>query len=126
MMTEDDVWVDLVVSMLSVNSYPLDRAYGLLNGLRRERLTDPEELAKRSPPELYVKLIAAGYNRGEFITYLVAERLSSLGAFAKANGIKKCEALIRGSDVAALNELLLSINGIGPAVIRNFRTLRHV
>ena len=122
----DDPWGDLVISMLSVNGFPLERAYGLLKQLSAEQLTNPQELSKRTAPELFAKLIAAGYNRGEFMTYLFAERLSSLGSFAKQHGIAECENIIRGQDVAALEKLLLSVNGIGPVVMRNFRLLRQI
>jgi hypothetical protein len=124
--SDSDLWADLVVSILSVNRFPLDRAFDLLQQLRAEQLTDPEELSKRTIPELYAKLITAGYNRGEFMTYLFAERLSSLGTFAKEHGIANCEKVISGHDVAALETLLLGVKGIGPAVIKNFRTLRQV
>ena len=126
MASDDDPWGDLVVSILSVNRFPLDRAYALLERLRAEQLTDPEELSKRSAPELYAKLIAAGYDRGEYMTYLFAERLSCLGAFAKQHGITEFEKIMVSQDVAALHKLLLSVSGIGPVVIQNFRVLRHL
>lgn len=123
--SDSDLWSDLVISILSVNRFSLEKAYGLLKQLRAEQLTDPEELSKRTAPELYRRLMAAGYDRGEFMTYLFAERLSSLGAFAKQHGIVQCERVMRGHDVAALEKLLLSIDGIGPVVVKNFRTLRQ-
>src|SRR4029453_12840770 len=98
----DEPWSDLVVSILAVNSFSLERTFSLLEKLHSEKLTDPEELSARTPPELYVRLIAAGYNRGEFMTYLFAERLSSLGAFAKSYGIAECEAVLKGRDAKAL------------------------
>ncbi len=122
--SEDDPWGDLVVSMLAANRFPLDRAYGLLKQLRSEELTNPDALSRSTPPELYAKLISAGYDRGEFLTYLFAERLTSLGTFAKTHGIAECEKVMRGPNVAALKELLLSVNGIGPVVIENFLLLR--
>ena len=122
----DDPWSDLVVSMLSVNQFPLERAYALLPGLQSEKLTDPAELSKRTPPEIYAKLIAAGYNRGEFMTYLFAERLVSLGTFVQSAGIANCETVMKGHDARALEKLLLPINGIGKVVMENLFLLRKI
>jgi len=125
MNSESNPWDDLVVSILAVNRFDLERAYGLLKQLRTQRLTDPEELSRRTLSELYSKLVTAGYNRGEFMTYLFAERLSSLGAFAKQRGIAECEKVMTSNNVGALEELLLSVKGIGPIVVKNYRTLRQ-
>lgn len=123
--SDDDPWSDLVVSILSVNSFPVERTYALLDRLRAEKLTDPENLSQQTAPGLYSKLVAAGYDRGEFMTYLFAERLSSLGAFAKTFGISECEKVMKSRDAKAINSMLLSVKGIGPAVMQNFLFLRQ-
>jgi hypothetical protein len=123
---EDDPWSGLVVAILSVNSFPVDRTWALLDRLRAEKLTDPANLSQQTAPGLYSKLVAAGYDRGEFMTYLFAERLSSLGAFTKAFGIAECEKVIKGRDANAIKAMLLAVNGIGPAVMRNFFFLRQI
>jgi len=122
---EDDPWSDLVVAILSVNSFPVERTYALLDRLRAEKLTDPAHLSQQTAPALYSKLVAAGYDRGEFMTYLFAERLSSLGAFAKAVGIAECEKVMKSRDANAIKSMLLSVKGIGPAVMHNFLFLRQ-
>ncbi len=43
--TQDDPWEDLILSILSVNSFPLERTYALANGLRNQGLFDPRPLA---------------------------------------------------------------------------------
>ena len=47
----DEPWADLVIAILSVNSFAVERTYALLPQLRGAKLTDPEELAQRSAPE---------------------------------------------------------------------------
>jgi len=123
---EDDPWSDLVVSILSVNNFPVERVYALLDRLRAEKLTDPENLSQQTAPALYAKLVVAGYDRGEFMTHLFAERLSSLGAFAKAFGIAECEKVLKGRNANAIKAMLLPVNGIGPAVMRNYFFLREI
>ena len=60
------------------------------------------------------------------MTYLFAERLASLGTFAKRNGIANCETVMKGHDARALENLLLPINGIGKTVLENFFVLRKI
>ena len=41
MVDETDPWADLVVAMLSVNSFPLDRSYQYFGGLEDEGMAEP-------------------------------------------------------------------------------------
>ena len=122
----DSPWDDLVVSILAVNQYTLERTYPLLQGLRREKLTDPLTLGNSEPEQIQNKLRAAGCDRGLFMTKLFAERLSALGAFVKTRSISECEGILRGSDSEAIGKLLLPVKGIGPVVLRNFALLRNI
>jgi hypothetical protein len=119
----DSPWDDLVVSILAVNQYSLERTYALLQGLRREKLTDPPSLGHWEPHEIEARLRAAGCDRGRFMTTLFAERLSALGALIRAKGITECERILRSTDAKAIEALLLPVKGIGPVVLRNFYTL---
>jgi hypothetical protein len=75
----DDAWLDLVVALLAVNQYSVDKAYALAGDLRKTGLTDPRKLAKWSTTEIEAKLMAAGYERGAFMNALFSERLAALG-----------------------------------------------
>lgn len=121
---QDDPWVDLVVSILSVNQYSLERTYGALEGLRRENLTEPSTLARSDTDEIERRLVAAGCDRGKFMTKLFSVRLASLGVAVEALGIPKCTRILQSSDRKAISDLLMPVNGIGPKVIRNFLMLR--
>lgn len=124
--THQSPWSGLVISILSVNHFPVERTVALLPQLQSEKLTDPEELSMRTAPEIYAKLVNAGYDRGDFLTHLFAERLVSLGVFAKEHGIAACEPVMNGTDEKAIENLLLPIKGIGPTVLRNFRLLKNI
>jgi hypothetical protein len=39
-----DCWTDLIVSILSVNNFSVERAYALVDGLRNNGLIDPSML----------------------------------------------------------------------------------
>lgn len=122
----DSPWDDLVVSILAVNQYTLERTYPLLQGLRREKLTDPPSLGRWESQEIETKLRAAGCDRGPFMTKLFAERLSALGALVRTKRVIDCEEILRSKDARAIEALLLPVKGIGPVVLRNFYTLRDI
>jgi hypothetical protein len=122
----DDPWEDLVISILSVNQYSLERTYRSIDGLRKEGLFDPGCLLKLAQTEIVERLRSAGCDRGTFMTNLFALRLTSLGALIASRGIEDCAKVISGRDPRAIEELLLPVNGIGPKVISNFYSLREI
>ena len=119
-----DPWQDLVVSILSVNQYSLERTYTCVSGLRKQGLFEPIKLGQWSPSDIVEKLRSAGCDRGPFMTSLFAQRLANLGALIKSKGADRCTRVIAGTDVQAIEGLLLPVNGIGPRVLANFRLLR--
>lgn len=122
----DRPWDDLVISILSVNQYSLERTYGSLLALREQQVTDPLSLAQWSSQEIERRLRAAGCDRGEFMTRLFAERLSALGVLVRTKGIDECDKIIAGRDARAIEALLLPVKGIGPVVLRHFYSLRKI
>jgi hypothetical protein len=67
----------LLVSVLAVNSYPLEKAWALLPSLRDAHLTDPVFVASSDIAALTVLLAESGYNKG-ILTGLFAERVQQL------------------------------------------------
>ena len=122
----DDPWEDLVISMLSVNQYSLERTYESIDGLRAEGLVDPRKFTRWEQEEIVERLKSAGCDRGPFMTNLFALRLANLGALIERQGIDNCRKIISGRDANAVQELLLPVNGIGPKVIANFCLLRDI
>jgi endonuclease III-like uncharacterized protein len=123
---DDSLWADLVVSILSVNQYSLERTYSSLQALRQSSLTDPSSLARWQAEEIENKLKSSGCDRGPFMTRLFAQRLSALGELIRVKGIDECESIIGSRDLRAIEALLLPVKGIGPVVLRNFYTLRDI
>jgi len=122
----DDLWEDLVLSMLSVNQYSLERTYSSIEGLRQQGILDPTNLMLWEPDQIAERLKAAGCNRGAFMTKLFAQRLSNLGVLVEAKGIDASTRILASSDRKAIEELLLPVSGIGPKVISNFHLLRKI
>ncbi|MDB4433322.1 hypothetical protein N9166_01145 [bacterium] len=117
-------WADLVIAMLAVNNYPLERAFSLLEPLTQAGLTDPETLHSSSEAEIAVKLYEAGYERGPYMTGLFSKRLSALGREAAKHAIDDLSRVLMGTDASAIRELLTPVEGVGPRVLHNFLLLR--
>jgi len=123
---QESPWEDLIVSILSVNQYPLEKTYAVLPLLRPSGLLSPENLSRWEMEEIVLRLKAAGCDRGPFMTKLFSVRLASLGVAVEARGVELCEEILVSNDSAAIRDLLLPINGIGPKVLCNFFMLRGI
>ena len=122
----DDPWEDLIISILAVNQYSLEKTYPILDRLRKSGLTSPHNLAAWNPDEIATRLKDSGCNRGVFMTGLFALRLCSLGVAAKGRGIEQFTRILLDKDFAEIGRLLTPINGIGPKVLRNYRLLQRL
>lgn len=123
---EDSLWEDLVVSILSVNQYPLEKTYAVISLLRQGGLLNPENLGRWKSEELIDRLRASGCDRGPFMTHLFAGRLSSLGLAVESTGVLLFRQILLSNDPQAISDLLLPIRGIGPKVLSNFLFLRGI
>jgi endonuclease III-like uncharacterized protein len=121
-----EIWEDLIVSILAVNQYSLEKTYALLPLLRRAEVLDPEMLCNLQPEEVVERLKTNGVDRGSFMTLLFAMRLVSLGVALHSKGIASCVEVILSNDPEEIRNLLLPVNGIGPKVIGNFLLLRGI
>ena len=122
----ESAWEDLVVSILAVNQYSLERIFPLLDRLRGQQLTNPFVLVCEDVDNIDSRLRASGFDRGAFMTRLFAQRLASLGSLIRAKGVSEFELILKGSNKTAIKELLLPVKGIGPVVLRNFFILRAI
>ena len=117
-------WPDLIVAMLAVNSYSLEKVWANYDALAAAGVFDPERLRELGFEGIYRVLKESGYDRGEFMTKSIAVRLSHLDAFIERNDRVSCELFLRSADAEQLRSFLLGVTGIGPAVIRNYILLR--
>jgi hypothetical protein len=122
----DDPWEDLVVSILAVNQYSLEKTYALVPGLRDAGLVNPRNLGSWELEEIISRLKSAGCDRGAFMTKLFAHRLYSLGIAVDSRGTALATKILLSRNLAEISSLLLPIAGIGPKVIQNFCLLRGI
>jgi hypothetical protein len=115
---------NLFIAVLSVNQYPIEKTWEKKEGLKQAGLLDPVGLALLSIDEIMRRLKASGFDRGEFLTNLSAERLSHVAHFILDLGVQNAVSILaaEGEELALV---FTKAKGIGPAVIRNFLTLRN-
>jgi len=122
----DDPWVDLVVSILAVNQYSLEKTYPYVDGLRQHGLFEASNLGSWDQSKIARQMKLAGCDRGEFMTNLFAVRLAALGVHIQRTGIEVSLAVISGGDRAAIEKFLSPVNGVGPKVLKDFFLLRGI
>jgi hypothetical protein len=113
---------DLVIAMLAVNNFSLERAYSLRESLDERGLFRLEKLAAKSTSAIATDLEDAGYRRGNFMTPLLAERLRLLAQKVASNPDKFMSA-ISSTDREAIRQALQGLPGIGPRVVKNYLLL---
>lgn len=123
MLTKQNIVRDLVTAMLAVNSWTLEKAYSILPGLEQAGLLDPENLRSLSEEEIAVKLNSSGYARGTFMLGSMTRRFKSLGEVLVESRLSDILASIEKQDLSKTEQILSQINGVGPAVLRNFKIL---
>jgi 3-methyladenine DNA glycosylase/8-oxoguanine DNA glycosylase len=122
----NDPWEALVLSILSVNGYPIEKTYSISDNLRKNGFFNPNKLAHYDFIDITRRIDSAGYKRGPFMTGLFSERLLALGKFAREQGIEFCTEIISGDNASKIEKFLLQVNGIGPKVLSNYFSLRGI
>jgi hypothetical protein len=81
------------------------------------------QMASLRDSDLVERLQAAGYDRGAFMTHLVASRLHSVGSFIADYGVERATEVLSSGRSEEVHAMLLRIKGVGPAVIQSFLLL---
>ena len=115
-------WANVVLAMLAVNKYPIDKAARLFDQLEANGLFDPRNLASWSHAEIFDKLKKSGYNRADLVVGFLAERVQSLGILAA--DFQENEKILASGSKQEITVLMSKVKGIGPVVLNNFFLLR--
>jgi len=108
----------IIVSLLAVNSYGVEKSYALLPNLRNMGLTDPTQVAKADTVDVMMRLDRSGYNRG-MLSDMMADRLINLMKAVSNGELEDLTGLVSKGDEAGASELLCKVKGIGPRVAEN-------
>ncbi len=122
----NNIWEDLVISILSVNQYTLNKTYSSIESLRQVEIFNPDNLMKWDINEIEQRLRQGGCERGSFMTNLFAERLAALGELITNQSISKCEQVLLSRDKKIITDFFMPVKGIGPKVLQNLFLLQQL
>jgi hypothetical protein len=108
----------LLMALLSVNKFPLEKACALLPRMRELGLTDPARVVAMDMPGAIEALTAAGYDRRR-LTWLFAERVKALMAAVHGGELAGLDEAIAAKDRERATALLRQVRGVGPTVVQN-------
>lgn len=108
----------LLMALLAVNNYPLEKAWSLLPRMRDLGLTDPARVAAMDMPTAIEALTRGGYDRKN-LTWMFAERVMALMVAIHGGELAGLDEAIAAKDKARATELLDRVRGVGPTVIQN-------
>lgn len=108
----------LLMAVLSVNNFSLEKAWALLPRMREAGLTDPARVAAMEMPAVIEALRGAGYDRKN-LTWLFAERVKALMVAIHDGQLDGLPDAISRKDKKAAAALLAPIRGVGPRVVEN-------
>lgn len=119
------VWENLVIAMLSVGGFSVDKVLKLRGQLETAGLLDPRNLSSWDEARLTRELTGAGYERG-LLTGMYAERLAAaMRVLASDVSRSETERVLSSVDPDEIAQLLLPQRGIGPRVVESFLELQR-
>jgi len=121
---DTQVYEALVLAVLSVNSYPLEKAWEMRLAIEKAGLFNPATLASLGEEDIAERLRQAGYDRGRFLTDLIASRLQSVGRYLMGYGLERVTRTLASGSTDEVQALLIKAKGIGPTVVKSFLLLR--
>ncbi len=113
----------LVVALLAVGGYSLQRAWDLLPALQREHLADAKAAEELDEAEVVRRLARAGYDRGASVTTSMAKRLMAVHAAVRDGVLAQASRLMRDGRLQDAERVLCQVSGIGPTVFKHFAVL---
>lgn len=116
---------DLVIAVLAVNRWSLEKVFSIRDGLDKQGLFDFDSLAQVDPGAIAKKLEAAGYKRGDYMTLMMASRLKGIAEQMGPAKRGEMMAFLEQGDRRELETLLLGLTGVGPSVFEQFLCLRE-
>jgi 3-methyladenine DNA glycosylase/8-oxoguanine DNA glycosylase len=116
---------DLMIAILAVNQYSVERASEVVERFDEVGLADPAHVMRLDESAIAERLEQAGYQRGDYMCRLMAKRILS-AATALANGISAIAECEQRGDIHSLRSRLLAIHGVGPKVVSGYCALRKL
>jgi hypothetical protein len=117
--------VSVVIAMLAVGGYSLQRVWDIQASLEKEGLIDPKAVEKLNEAEVVRRLVNSGYDRGPIVTTSMAQRLMALHRAVRSGVLMQTCRLIQEGRLKDAETMLCGVKGIGPSVFKQFMLLRE-
>lgn len=122
-MSVDAMFEDLVLAVLAVNNFSLEKVFRYRAGLREQGVFEAKDMKDWSHETAFARLLASGYDRGPYYGTILASRLVELARFACSERYEEVRAAVAAGKHEEADAVLADVHGIGPAVLRNFWVL---
>lgn len=124
-MNDTAPFTDLILAILAVNGWTLEKTGALLNGLQSHGLTTPSVIVGRDYGQNATALENAGYRRGDYMVSLLTDRIiAAAKTWSEHNLEPALSAAEIQRDAKAIAALIEPIHGVGKTVISNYLLLR--
>jgi hypothetical protein len=119
----DSIVENLLVALLAVNNWSLERVYDMRGRLRDVGLLDCATVSTLPEDEVAGRLAAAGYARGEYMNKLMAVRVLSMASVLSSDEVVRLSKALQDGRQDSMDAALDRIKGVGPSVRRAFWAL---
>jgi hypothetical protein len=119
----DSIRENLLIALLAVNNWSLERVFELRGQLRDAGLLDFDTVCALSEEEVATRLASAGYARGDYMNRLMAIRVLSMASVLSSDELARLSKGVQDGRMDAMNATLDRIKGVGPSVRRAFWAL---
>jgi hypothetical protein len=123
--TGERLVTDLMTAILAVNRWTPERAFTVTQQFNAVGLVDPADVSRMEVGEIAERLRRAGYQRGDFMSHLMAARIASAARALTDGGLEVLQEHESAGDIDRIRAFLLPIHGVGPTVVWNFLALRQ-
>lgn len=104
---------DLVVALITVNQYPVDRAVALMPAFGEHGLLNPSVVACMGQEQIVEGMKDAGYARGGYLP-IVSHRLIQLMKAVESGALDSLPTFAASNDRAGFVAKLRDLHGFGP------------
>jgi hypothetical protein len=120
----DAIFLDLMAAILAVNNWPLEKTIAATQKFDDVGLGSPSSVSALDLETVANRLTVAGFNRGDYMNRKMAGRVLGTARTLVAGGLDTIRAHEGAGETSQLREFLLSLDGVGPDVVRIFFALR--
>lgn len=123
-MKADYIADNVLIAILAVNGWTVDRVFPLTDRLRTVGLLDFTAVSGLSIEEIAERLARAGYARGEYMNLLLATRVLSMATVLTATELERLQQCLVEGRTTDVGTALRGIKGVGPVVLETFWALQ--